>query len=279
MACASPLSSCLSPSNPPSDHNSRVPDSPFAAVRGIYFDLDDTLCGYWNASKAGLRAAFGAHPVPGVETEEAIAGWARAFRTFSPTLKATGLYQIYLKSGETTRTEQMRLALEQFGIDDRDHAARLSHAYMTERDRNLKLFPDAIEVLTTLKKKYPLGLITNGPADIQRQEVATTGVEPFLDHIFIEGEMGEGKPLKSVFDRAAVAMNLQPHELLMVGNSYSHDIVPAVRDGWRTAWIRRDSDVPPSADVAARGAVEPIPTSGPMPDLIIENLSELLPLL
>lgn len=256
-----------------------MPESPFAAVRGIYFDLDDTLCGYWDASKAGLRAAFAAHPVPDRSTEEAIAGWAGAFREFSPTLKSTGLYEVYLKSGETTRTEQMRLALASFGIDDRDHASRLSHSYMTERDRSLRLFEDAIEVLTTLKGKFPLGLITNGPADIQRQEIATTGIERFLDHIFIEGEMGEGKPLKSVFDRAAVAMNLHPHQLLMVGNSFGHDIVPAIRDGWRTAWIRRESDVPPSADVAARGGLEPIPESGPMPDLIIGNLSELLPLL
>ena len=256
-----------------------MPETPFADVRGIYFDLDDTLCGYWDASKAGLRAAFGANPIPNISTEEAIAGWARAFRGFAPTLKSTGLYQVYLKSGETTRTEQMRLALLEFGLDDAEHAARLSHAYMTERDRNLRLFDDAIEVLTTLKARYPIGLITNGPADIQRQEIATTGIERFLDHVFIEGEMGEGKPKKAVFDRAAAAMNLRPHQLLMVGNSFGHDIVPAIRDGWHTAWVRRDSDVPPSADVAARGAQEPIPESGPMPDLIIERLSELLPLL
>lgn len=256
-----------------------MPDSPYAAVKGIYFDLDDTLCGYWDASKAGLRAAFEAHPVPGVDTETAIAGWAGAFRGFAPTLKTTGLYDVYLTSGETTRTEQMRLALASLGVEDADHAARLSHAYMTERDRNLRLFDDAIEVLTTLKARYPIGLITNGPADIQRQEIATTGIEPYLDHVFIEGEMRQGKPLKEVFDRAAAAMDLAPHQLLMVGNSFGHDILPAIRDGWRTAWVRRDSDVPPSADVAARGAVEPIPTEGPMPDRIIGRLSELLPLL
>ncbi len=256
-----------------------MPPPDFSAVRGIYFDLDDTLCGYWDASKAGLRAAFEAHPVEDVSLEEAVRGWAAAFRDFAPTLKTTGLYADYLKTGETTRTEQMRRTLDRLGHPDEEHARTLSDAYGRERDARLRLFDDALDVLTALKARYPLGLITNGPADIQRQEIATTGIAGFFGPVFIEGELGFGKPVAEVFERAAAAMDLPPEALLMVGNSFHHDIVPAVRAGWRTAWIRRDSDVPPSADVQARGGVEPIPTSGPLPDVVIERLSELLPLL
>ena len=253
--------------------------APFREVRGIYFDLDDTLCGYWDASKAGLRAAFEAHPIEGVELEEAVRGWAGAFREFAPTLKTTGLYEHYLKEGGVTRREQMRRMLVALEREDDEHADRLSEAYGHHRDANLKLFPDAIEVLTELKARYPLGLITNGPADIQRQEIATTGVGDFFGPVFIEGEVGFGKPVPEVFKRAANAMALRPAEILMVGNSLAHDILPAVKAGWRTAWIRRETDVPPSADVEARGGLEPIPTSGPLPDVTIENLSELLPFL
>lgn len=256
------------------------PTPDFSAVRGVYFDLDDTLCGYWDASKAGLRAAFAREPISGIETEDAAVAWAAAFRDFAPTLKTTGLYAEYLRSGEPTRTEQMRLMLRRLDRSDEEHATRLSRAYMEERDARLALFPDARTVLDELKRRsYPLGLITNGPADIQRQEIATLGIADVLGPIFIEGELGFGKPVAEVFRRAAEAMALPPEALLMVGNSFHHDIIPAIRAGWRTAWVRRESDVPPSADVAARGAVEPIPTSGPLPDLIFSDLAELLPLL
>ncbi len=249
----------------------------FSQVKAVYFDLDDTLCGYWTASKAGLRTAFDQNPVEGKTTDEMIGVWGQVFREFSPELKdQTKLFHEYLTSGTVTRTHQMQLTLLRVGIDDMELAHSLSFAYMVERDRNLKLFPESLETIQRLRIKYPLGLITNGPADIQNQEVDTLGIRSYFDNIFIEGEMRIGKPHASVFEKAANAVGLLPHQLLMVGNSFGHDIKPAIEYGWVTAWVRRDTDVPPSS---ANIGPEPIPTSGPMPDLIIGDLAELLPLL
>ncbi len=252
-------------------------DSTWAAIRRVFFDLDDTLCGYWDASKAGLRRTFELHGLDGYTPEEMVGHWANAFRDFSPTLKKTGWYQIYLKEGEPTRTEQMRLTLEALGIDDPDHARLLSDTYAQERDRHLELFPDATHVLGALGSRFPLGLITNGPADIQRQEIATLGIESYFDQIYIEGEMGRGKPLADVFAMITDAAGVQPHEIVMVGNSYLHDVKPAIEAGWKGIWIRRDSDVPPSAEPGQVGP-EDKPAGDPEPTLTIRQLSELLPL-
>lgn len=246
----------------------------FEGVRAIYFDLDDTLCGYWDASNLGLRQAFERLGPEGFTVEEMVGFWAEAFRGFAPNLKNTPWYAIYLKTAEPTRTELMRRALLLAGIADDDLAHRLGQEYMSLRDKNLKLFPDAWGVLTQLKARYPLGLITNGPADVQRQEIATVGIEPFFGPIFIEGEVGIGKPSQEVFQRAADAMGISPSELLMVGNSYGHDIAPALKYGWKAVWTRRASDIPPS-----QTSVEELPDGAAMPDAIIQHLSELLPLL
>lgn len=249
----------------------------FSHVKAVYFDLDDTLCGYWDAAKSGLRSTFDKHPIEGISTEEMYGAWSKAFRDFSPALKdQTKLFHEYLTSGTVTRTHQMQLTLLSLGIDDMELAHNLSFTYMLERDKNLKLFPESLPVLQSLHGKFPLGLITNGPADIQNQEVDTLGIRHFFDNIFIEGEMRIGKPNIEVFNRAAAAVGLEPHQILMVGNSFGHDIKPAIKYGWVSAWIRRDSDVPPSSEDLLP---EPIPTSGPLPDIIIEDLSELLPLL
>ncbi len=248
------------------------------SVRAIYFDLDDTLCGYWNASKVGLKNAFAMHGPEECSPEEWVRHWAAAFREYAPQLKHTNWYQGYLKSAEPSRTEQMRLTLARLGIEDPERAKRLSQAYMEERDGALKLFEDAVTVLDALAVKYPLGLITNGPADVQRQEIATLGIGHYFQNVFIEGEMGEGKPVRAVFERAEQAVNCQPDELLMVGNSYSHDIRPALDYGWHAVWIRRDSDVPPSVD-GKDAAPEKLPAEAPEPDMTISELSELLPLL
>ena len=250
-----------------------VPQTPLATLpKGIFFDLDDTLCAYWDACKVGLRRAFEEH---GHEPEIMVGHWAAAFRDFSKEIKSPDWYPGYLISGERTRTEQMRRALLRIGIEDAELAARLSKSYMEERHRELNLFPDAWDLLTDLQPIYALGLMTNGPADIQRLEVEKLEIGPFFDPILIEGEMGAGKPKPEVFDRAEAATNLSGPEILMIGNSYSHDIRPALERGWQAIWIRRPSDVPPSANNDA--VPEERPSGSPEPTAVINQLSELRP--
>jgi putative hydrolase of the HAD superfamily len=266
-----PPSAVISPSL-----RSEKPD--LSEVQAIFFDLDDTLCGYWEASKFAMRVAFQEHGPEGFSVDEMVQHWAAAFREFGPTLKQTGWYDGYLKAGEPTRTEQMRLTLLRAGVVDEERAQNLSHAYMAERNQALRLFEDADLVLRKLKTRYPLGLITNGPADIQRQEIDTLGIESYFDHILIEGEMGEGKPNASVFARATQAVGCQPHQILFVGNSFAHDVSPAIACGWRAIWVRRATDLPPSSGPGP-ARPEEAPEGAAMPDAVIGDLSNLLELL
>ena len=244
-------------------------------VRAIYFDLDDTLCGYWDACKQGLRETFAAVPVPGTTPEEAGDAWARAFREFCPNLRDLGFYEKYLIEGAHTRIEQMRRTLALLGVNDASLALKLSDTYLARRHDALSLFPDARHVLETLRARYPLGLITNGPADIQREEIRVLEIGDYFTHIFIEGELGFGKPEPEVFRQAAEAAGFESAELLFVGNSYRHDIQPAIQAGWMTAWVRRPSDVPPSA-TGISPEPERQPADAEAPTLELSELAELL---
>lgn len=253
---------------------SPVPD--FSSVRAVFFDLDDTLCAYWRAAADALRATFERIRPEGLSVDDMVSHWARAFRKFSKTIKASNWYEGYLKSGDATRLEQMRLTLLEAGVDDPTMAKQLSETYFVERDRALHLFPEAGAVIDKLSARFPLGLITNGPADIQNQEIDTLGIRMRFKWILIEGEMGEGKPLLSVFRRAEKLSGCEPEELLFVGNSLNHDMWPAKEAGWKTAWIRRPTDVPPSAQ-GETNSPEPIPNdASQLPDMIISSLDEIV---
>lgn len=243
-------------------------------VRGIYFDLDDTLCGYWQASKRALAETFATHGPEGYTAEELTKAWASSFRLFSKEIKGSDWYTTYLQRGEPTRAEQMRRMLHALGIEDEARVAVLSESYGRLRDQYLTLFPEALEVLDKLRNEYPLGLITNGPADIQRQEIATLGLGHYFDVILIEGELGEGKPHERVFREAQALMHLEAGELVMIGNSYRHDIQPAIEAGWKTVWIRRPTDIPPSA--GDRIGPEELPPGAKPPTMTISDLRELL---
>ncbi len=245
-----------------------------AGIHAVFFDLDDTLCAYWQAARDGLAKAFDRSGPRNQSTGRMIDEWATAFAEFYPTIKPDGWYDAYLKSGEPTRTELMRRTLERVGIDDPAWARRLGDAYALERERALRMFPDALQVLDALRGKFPLGLITNGPADVQRAEIRVLRIGSFFEHVFIEGEMGEGKPRPSVFRRAEHAAGRNPEQILFVGNSYAHDIRPAIEAGWKTFWIRRETDVAPSLGSAAHP--EELPDGAPVPDMTSNDLRELL---
>jgi putative hydrolase of the HAD superfamily len=248
------------------------------AIRAVFFDLDDTLCGYWEASKRALRETFEHHRPGGCDAETLLREWAAAFRVFLPEVKRAPWYEAYLVSGEPTRTELMRRTLERLAIHDPTMATELSSTYSKLRNSYLELFPEAIEVIEALKGRYSMGLITNGPADTQRMEIDALDIAGHFEHIFIEGVLGFGKPDRRVFETAEQAVGASGREILFVGNSYPHDIYPAIGAGWRTAWIRRPTDAPPSTS-GSKSVASQEPPDGPEPDLEIASLSELLPYL
>ena len=244
----------------------------FPNVKVIYFDLDDTLCAYWKAAKTGLRKAFEDHAEHGIPSDQLLEAWATSFTEFVETIGKTHWYHKYLESGDLTRAELMRRMLERVGIFDENLALQMSQTYYVERHAALELFPEAWEVVEELAKAYDLGMITNGPADIQRQEIQTLNLGPFFKHILIEGEMGMGKPDPKVMALAQEKAGVPPEQILFVGNSYRHDMMPSMECGWRTAWIRRPSDVPPSSRT---GKPEELPEGATPPDTTITDLREL----
>ncbi len=244
----------------------------FYDIKTIFFDLDDTLCAYWDAAKWGLRQTFSEVEIEGIKPIQMMKAWATEFQLFCPHLTSQGWKEQYLVKGESTRTELMRRTLRHLGIVDENLAVSLSEIYFKNRSTALRLFPDARAILDSLKGQIPLGVMTNGPADIQRHELQHLEIEEYFDFVLIEGELGFGKPEERVFAKAEDLSGTSGSQILMVGNSFAHDIVPAMSHQWTTAWIRRPSDVPPSAKEGV--GPEPIPTSGPLPNLIVKSLDQ-----
>jgi len=231
-------------------------------IQAVYFDLDDTLCAYWVASRRALRETFEEAQLP-VTPDEGIQAWREVFETFSEEVRRDPWYRHYLESGEPTRTEHLRRTLLKIAPDHVHKAEPMSRRYAELRLKYLELFPEAKPVLDTLRGKYRLGLITNGPTDVQRAEIETLGIEGYFDHILIEGEMQVGKPAKEVFERASAKCGCEPHQMLFVGNSFDHDIVGAKSAGWQALWINPEG--------------EPLPADAPVrPDGVIQDLHGVL---
>ena len=92
------------------------------------------------------------------------------------------------------------------------------------------------EVLLSLKKQYPMVLVSNFYGNI-----ATVLKEFKLDGIFdtiIESAVvGVRKPDPKIFTLGVEALGMQPDEVVVVGDSMDKDIIPASKAGCHTVWF------------------------------------------
>ncbi len=212
-------------------------------IRAVGFDLDDTLCIYMPIAREARLRTFEQLLLPRVTLSlEAIdQHYRHAFREVLEQIHTEPWYSLYKQEGHPTRTETMRRLLERMGLRDDSLAEALSWRYLQEREKRLKLHADTLPVLNALKERYPLFVITNGPAREQRRELAILQLEPFFEVVAIEGEVGVGKPHPEIFRTVERALNLPPQSLMFVGNSWEHDVLGALQAGWNAVWLNREN--------------------------------------
>ena len=94
-----------------------------------------------------------------------------------------------------------------------------------------------MEALATLKNHYGLALLTNIDQPFATEVVKQLPAE--FQWILTAQQIGQYKPSPEMFRQALSEMDLQPHQLLHVGHSLSHDITPAKSLKITTAWVNR----------------------------------------
>ena len=141
----------------------------------------------------------------------------------------------------------------------------MGEAYSEERIAAVRPVPGALDVLTRLRSAgVATALVTNGGAAGQRAKIERFGLEPFFDHILIEGEFGAGKPDRGVFLHVLERLNVAPQEAWMVGDRLDFDIETPKLLGMHAVWI----------DVKGTGLPD---DTAVRPDRVIGSIAELLP--
>ncbi len=108
-----------------------------------------------------------------------------------------------------------------------------------------------IETLEALRGSgVVLGVLSNWDSRLY-QTLDALGLTRFFDHFVVSYEVGLEKPHPGIFLDAARLAGARPAEILMVGDSLDQDILPAMRLGWQTAWVRPMAAAAAEADIPA----------------------------
>ncbi|MBN2441877.1 MAG: HAD family hydrolase [Spirochaetales bacterium] len=162
------------------------------------------------------------------------------------------------------RREIVVIAFHQLGLSNNADAFGLADHYSDLRMESLTLFPSAKETLNTFKeKKQRMVLLTNGESSLQREKIKMFDLEHYFEKIFIEGEVGIGKPDIRAYQNLLDCMKLKPRNVWMVGDNLEWDVYAPQSIGIYSIWN----------DFGQQGLPDTHPS---VPDRIISNISELL---
>jgi len=151
---------------------------------------------------------------------------------------------------ETHNSIWISHVFKEYGISIPPDDARITEAidqyFSTFYDR-VNLIPDTIETLTMLKKKYPLGLLSNFThAPAAREILVRTGLGPCFDTILISGELGYRKPHSIVFEELARKLGTEKEYILFTGDDPEPDINGSYKAGLNPVWFTyiKENNVP-----------------------------------
>jgi putative hydrolase of the HAD superfamily len=166
--------------------------------------------------------------------------------------------------GPGFRHESWRHALARCEMNDETLAAVLDERFDAERAATNPFIPGAGEALDRLAERYRLAIVTNGIIDVQREKLVRTDLMERFEVVVISGEIGRGKPHRSVYDETLRRLGLPGSACVMVGDNFAKDVAGAQALGIRGVWIANGN---PSPDPAVT------------PFLTIDSLAELPDLL
>lgn len=228
----------------------------------LLLDMDDTILddsstvdSAWHLACEAAAQRTGLQPEPLLAAIFRLREWYWS----DPIRSRTGRLNLRAAS-----TELVQAALASLGIEDGDLAASIANQYRDLRDSTQALFPDSIAALEAFRARgMPLAMLTNGAGPAQRAKIERFDLARHFDAIFIEGEIGAGKPDLVVFQAALKALGREPGEVWMVGDNLDADIRGAREAGIPAVWIDR----------RCRGLPDAPPAR---PDRIVRSLAELL---
>ena len=99
----------------------------------------------------------------------------------------------------TYRRQAWRTALTAVGLEDQALVGTAQAAFANAQARGHPLVKGAAQTINELGRRYRLGLLTNGPSDIQRLKLQRTGLASRFETVSISGETGLGKPTPAAF--------------------------------------------------------------------------------
>lgn len=202
-------------------------------------------------------------PVSEAQFREAYVFGERALAKAPIVKPEDNFHTVLLKKIDQETAELLRMGVWQITESERQiHIKAIADYCNNYVLRNLE---SSRIVLDTLKDRYNLVLVSNFYGNIEAI-LRDFRLEHYFSAIVESAVVGVRKPDPAIYRLGVEAAGVDASEVLVVGDSYDKDIVPAKAVGCKAVWLKGEGWKPEIVDES-------------LPDAIIKSLNELVGLL
>lgn len=214
-------------------------------IKTVLFDLDDTLFDHRHASREGLRSVWKRYTCFQEMTLEELE------KEHSQMLEQIHFSHVLFgkMTIEEARAERFKLIFLNRGIEvDFNTANNAAEIYRMAYQKNRRKTEGSEELLKYFKKQYNIGIITNNLISEQEEKLEYLGLSSYIDIMITSEEARVPKPDPQIFNLTLKKFNAKPDEVIMIGDSWEHDILGAHNMGIKSIWLNHKKI--PCPDVA-----------------------------
>lgn len=99
------------------------------------------------------------------------------------------------------------------------------------------LISEEMPILNQLKDRYPMVLVSNFYGNVQAV-ISDFGLLELFDEIIESAVVGVRKPDPAIFGMGVEKLAMPASQIVVIGDSYTKDIVPATKNGCQTIWLK-----------------------------------------
>jgi HAD superfamily hydrolase (TIGR01509 family) len=211
--------------------------------RAVLIDMDDTIFDHSLTCRDALAHVREEYDVFGARTLDEL------WREYGRLLGVTHVdVMLGRRSAEEVRAERFRrLAAGSGTAITPKKAAELSRVYREWYRRVRRAVPGAPEAVRRLHARVPVAVVTNNTVAEQVEKIGFLGLGGAIDALVTSEEVGVAKPGAGIFRAALERTGVAADASVMVGDSWTSDVVGARDAGIRAIWFNRFREPRPEA--------------------------------
>lgn len=203
----------------------------------LFIDLDRTLWDFEKSAQQTFETIYSKYHLKelGIPSLEAFDKYYTAHNN-----RLWGYYRKGEIKKEILSVQRFELTLKDFSIVDEKLAENIAFDYINLSPKMVNLFPYTHEILSYLKSKYTLHIITNGFEEVQQNKLDYASLRQYFTHIITSEMAGVKKPEPEIFDYAFQITKASAEESLMIGDDLKVDISGAQAVGMDQLFVNYD---------------------------------------